>query len=239
MVSLALAIATNGIVYGLVDVVLHPFGFPQPDRLVSVGSTFPRLGSDENFIEAHAIQDVESLQHTRTLQHVAAFDLGNRAVSDGTHAERVFTGLLVDDLFPVLGLPPAVGRGFTRAELAPNGPPVAIISYRLWQSLYNGAPDVIGKTIRMNSEPRQIVGVIPDGPQLLGTDLWIPWAGDPARTPRSYRPFTVLGRIAPGATLADANRELATIASSTAAQVIPRSPSTPGGACTPCRGTRR
>ena len=68
--------------------------------------------------------------------HLGAFDLGNRNISGGDVPERVFTALLLDDLFPVIGMRPHSAAASPREELAPNGPPVAIISHRLWQSRF-------------------------------------------------------------------------------------------------------
>jgi predicted permease len=221
VVSMALAIGANGLVYGVVDnIVLNPFTFPDADRLVSIGSTFPRLGGDEGFIEQHSLAEIDDFRRARTLTQLAAFDMGNRAVSspDGLLTERVFTGLLLDDPLPALGLPPALGRGFTAVELGPTREQVAILSHRLWRSLYNADPDIVGTAIRMNGEPYTVVGVMGDGPTLVGTDLWIPWGADPAAVPRNRRQFTLVARLAPGATMRDADAELAAIAARTAAQ---------------------
>ena len=217
VLSLTLAIAANGLVYSLVDsFVLNPFPFPDSGRLVSMGSTFPKLGSDEGFIEQHSTLEIEDVRHAGTLRHVAAFDLGNRAVSNGTESSRVFTALLLDDPLPALGLPPHLGRGFTREELAPGGPQVAIISHRLWTSLYRADPDIVNRVIQVNAEPRTVVGVMGAGPTLLGTDLWVPWGGDPLQVPRNQRQFTAVARLAPGASFSRANAELASIADRTA-----------------------
>jgi putative ABC transport system permease protein len=218
VLSLALAIGANGLVYGLVDnLVLHPFPFPDADRLVSVGSTFPKLEGEEGFIEQHSTLEVEDFRRARSLTQVTAFDLGNRAVSNGSDANRVFTALVLDDPFPALGLPPHLGRGFTREELAPGGPNVAIISHRLWTSLYGSDPAIVNRVIQVNGVPRTVVGVMADGPSLIGTDLWIPWGGDPLKMPRNGRQFTVVARLAPGASLSDASVEMGVIAARTAA----------------------
>ena len=126
--------------------------------------------------------------------------------------ERVFTATLFDDLFPVIGMPPALGRGFTREELAPNGPPVAIISDRLWQSRFGRDPQILNRPIRIGGQAAAIVGVMPPGLTLIGTDLWIPWGGDPGRVPRNVRQLTIVARVAPNASLTQANAELASIA---------------------------
>jgi predicted permease len=213
VLSLGLAIGANTLVYGIADgFVLHPFPYPEPDRLVSVGVSFPRISSDTSYVEVLSPAEYSDIRAARSFTALGAFDLGNRNVSGGDVPERVFTALLLDDLFPVVGMSPAMGRGFTREELAPNGPRVAIISHRLWQTRFGGDPRVLDRPIRIGGEAASIVGVMPRGLVLIGTDLWIPWGGDPASVPRNRRQFTILGRLAPGVPLAQANAELDAIA---------------------------
>ncbi len=217
ILSLALAIGANGTVYGLVNALLFsPFDFPDPARLVSIGSAYPKIGADENFIEQHSSAEIEDFAQARSLDRMGAFDLGNRVLSNGTDSDRVFTALILIDPIPALGVPLTLGRGFTAEELAPNGPRVAILSHRLWVSWVGSDRAIIGKAVRMNTEPLTVVGVLGEGPTLLGTDLWIPWGGDRRESRRNYRPFSVVARLAPGATLAQLNTELATIATRTA-----------------------
>ena len=214
VISLALAIGGNSLMFGLLDgYVFHPFPYPDPDRVVAVGVTFPRVSSDTTYVETISPAEYADIRTSGSFAHVAAFDLGNRNLSGGDVPERLFTAFLLDDLFPVVGMAPALGRGFTREELAPQGPAVAIISHRVWQSRFGGDPGVIGRSIRISGRASTIVGVMPPGLLVIGTDLWIPWGADTAQMPRTARQFTVIGRLAPDATLATANVELAALAS--------------------------
>jgi predicted permease len=217
VLSLGIAIGANALVYGVVDaLVFNPFPFQESDRLVSIGSTFPRVDSDEGFIEQHSPAEIDDFRASRTLASIAAFDLGNRSVSNGSgQAERYFTALVLDDLFPVLRQVAQLGRGFTADELAPNGPPAVILSHRVWRSLFNGDRSIIGRSIVVNGVARAVVGIAPDGPLLLGTDVWIPWGSDTAEIARNQRQFTVVARLAPGVSIDEASAELAAIASRT------------------------
>jgi putative ABC transport system permease protein len=216
VLSLAIGIGGNALIYGLVDgYVLRPFPYPDPDRLVGIGVNFPKMSSDITYVEALSPAEYADIRASRTFAQTAAFDLGNRNISGGDVPERVFTALLLDDLFPVIGMRPALGRGFTAAELAPKGPPVAIISHRLWQTRFGGDPMILTRPVRVNGEAVSIVGVMPRGLVLLGADLWVPWGGEPSAVPRNVRLFTILARLAPGATLQQADAELATVARQT------------------------
>lgn len=214
VLSFALAIGANTAVYGVLDgFVFNPFPYPQPDRLVAVGVTFPRLSSETRYIEILSPAEYHDIRtDSRSFASIGGFDLGNRNITGGDVPERVFTGLLLDDLFPVLGVPPALGRGFTAEELAPGGPPAAIISHRLWQSRFGGDPGILNRPVRIDGRATSVVGVMAPGVVLIGTDLWIPWGGNPADVPRNARQFNILARLAPGTTLGDANAELAAIA---------------------------
>jgi putative ABC transport system permease protein len=213
VVSLALAIGGNSLIYGLVDgLVLHPFPYPEPERLLSVGVNFPRLSSDTTYVETLSPAEYADIRTAPSFARTAAFDLGNRNISGGDVPERVFTALLLDDPFPVIGMTPELGRGFTREELAPNGPRVAIMSHRLWQSRFGADPDILNRSIRIGGDAAAVVGVMPRGLILIGTDLWIPWGGDPAAMPRNVRQFTILARLRRGASIDQANAELETVA---------------------------
>lgn len=213
VLSLALGIGGNSLIYGLVDgYVLHPFPYPDPDRLVAIGANFPKLSSETSYVEVLSPAEYADIRSSRAFSHMASFDLGNRNISGGDVPERVFTALLLDDPFPVIGMKPALGRGFSREELGPNGPRVAIISHRLWQSRFGGDPGMLNRAIRIGGEASSVVGVMPRGLVLIGTDLWIPWGGDPSTMPRNVRQFSILGRLAPNANLKQANAEIAIIA---------------------------
>jgi predicted permease len=213
IVSLALGIGGNTAVFGIVDsFVLHPFAFPDADRLLVVGPVFPKLSSETQFIEVLSPLEYEDIRGARSLARTAAFDLGNRNISGGDVPDRVFTAFMLDDAFAVIGLRPFLGRGFTAEELLPKGPPAAIISHRIWASRFHADRSVVGSTIRVNGVATTLVGVMPPELLLLGTDLWIPWGARADQAPRNMRQFSVISRLAAGASLATAEAELATIA---------------------------
>ena len=231
VLTLALGIGGAGLVGGLIDgLVVRPFAYPEPDRLVSIGATFPRVSDRQRFIEAISPLEAADIASLRSLENVVSFDLGNRNISGGDVPERVFTALVLGDPFPTLGMTPVVGRGFTREELAPGGPRAAVISHRTWHSRFGGDPAIVGRAIGVNGEPTVVVGVMPAELLLIGADLWLPLAASPSDWPRTARQFTVLARLRPGATRAEANAELSTLAARTAMTTARSSANTPAGA---------
>jgi putative ABC transport system permease protein len=218
VMSLALGIGGNTIIFAFVDGwVLHPFAHHEPDRIVAIGVTFPRMSAEERFVEVLSAAEYADIRESRTMSDFAVFDLGNRNISGGDRPERVFTCLAQTDLFAPFGLRPALGRGFNDAELKPGGPDVAVLSHRLWQGRFGGDPNIVGRSIRVNGAPTTVVGVMPREVLILGADLWLPAAVDPLAEPRNARQLSMIGRLAPGATLEQANAELSTIANNVSA----------------------
>ncbi len=112
------------------------------------------------------------------------------------------------DFFDVLRMPPLVGRTFTAEEDRPNGTPAVMISEALWRERFGADPAVIGRTLRLDSAPRTIVGVVAARADFgFRASVWVPLAGDPAQTYQNYS-WTGIGRLKPGVTVADADKDL-------------------------------
>ena len=134
--------------------------------------------------------------------------------------ERTYGMLVSDNYFSALGLHPALGRFFTADEASrPGSAPVAVISYDYWLTRFDLSPRILGLTLRINDHPITIVGVAPEGFQgtvtMITFDLWVPATmtpvllnGSAQLTDRSARGYSVLGRLAAGATADGARREL-------------------------------
>ncbi len=213
VLTLGLGIGANAVVFSTVDgVVLNPFPYPDGDRLVGVGNVFPKLGRGLQFVEALSPPEYLDIRDgSRSLQHVVAWDMGNRQLTVGEATENLFTGFWWGNAFPTLGVLPALGRGFLAEEID-RGDRVAIISHRIWRSRFGGDSTLVGGTVLMNGEPYTLVGIMPPRTLVFGTDLWIPMPVGPERIPRTGRQFNVLARLAPGTDLEDANVELQAIA---------------------------
>lgn len=213
VLTLGLGIGANTVVFSTVDgVVLNPFPYPDGDRLVGVGTIYPKLGRDLGFWEVLSppeYLDIE--QGSRRLEDVVAWDMGHRQLTVGDVTENTFSAFWWGDAFPTLGVRPAAGRGFSAEEIE-RGERVAIISHRLWQSRFAGDPSAIGGAVLINGEPYTLIGVMPPRALVFGTDLWIPMPVRPEVFPRQRRQMQVLARLAPGATLEGAQAELSTIA---------------------------
>jgi putative ABC transport system permease protein len=214
VVSLALGIGANSLIYSVVDgLVLRPFPYPEPDRLVAIGVTYPKADGERRFVEAISPPEYEDIKRAnQTIDRFFAFDLGNRNISGGDRPERVFSGFIWGDPMATIGVRPVLGRSFRVEETMRPGTPVAVLSHRIWQSRFGRDSSLVGRTILVNGTPTQVVGIMPSGFLLAGTDLWLPMAISPANIPRNARQWAVVGRLRHGATMERANAELAALA---------------------------
>jgi putative ABC transport system permease protein len=213
VLTLGLGIGAVTVVFSAVDgLVLNPFPFPEADRLVGVGTEYPKLGGELSYWEnLSPAEYVDVRESSRTLRDIVAWDMGNRQVTIGDRTENLFSGFWWGDAFPTLGMRPHVGRGFLADEIA-RGDRVAILSHRVWLNRFGGEAGLIGGRVLINGEPYTLIGVMPPRALIYGTDLWIPMPVGPEVYPRQRRQFQLLARLAPEATLASANAELETIA---------------------------
>jgi putative ABC transport system permease protein len=212
--TLGLGIGANTLIFSLVDgVVLNPFPFPEPARLIGIGPVYPRLNRDLSFWEVLSPAEFQDIQNgTTTLERVVAWDMGNRELAGEGPPERVFTAFWWGDALETLNVRAHLGRGFLPEETA-QGERVALLSYRVWQRLFGGDPSIIGRAVGVNGAPHTVVGVMPPGTLIYGTDLWTPMPVGPEVFPRARRQFQVLARMRAGVTMTQVESDLARIAS--------------------------
>jgi predicted permease len=213
LLTLALGIGANTVIFSVVDgVILRPFPYPDIDRLVAIGVTFPQFSPREEFIEALSAPELTDIESgVRSLERMLAFDMGNRDLGGIDEPQRLLSAFVWGDPFQTIGMKPHMGRGFTAEEIERRDP-VAILSYRVWRQRFGDDPGVVGGPIIINGKPRTLVGIMPPRLLLLDTDLWLPmWAGR-EDLPRSRRQLTVLARIKEGLDLEAVNTELDTVA---------------------------
>ena len=209
ILTLGLGIGANTILYSVVDgLILNPYPFPDGDRVIAVGTEYPRMGRSLTFIEHISPPEyIDIRDETRTLTNIVAWDMGNRQVSYGDVSENLFTGFWWGDGFQTIGMPALHGRGMTLEETI-RGDAVAVLSHRIWQARFGADPELVGNTILMNGNPYTVVGIMPPGAVLYGMDLWIPMGVTPDVFPRTRRQWQVMARIAEGYALDDVETEL-------------------------------
>ena len=115
VLSLTLGIGANSLIFSVVDgVLLNPFPYPEPDRLISIGNAFPKINRALGFVETNSAPEfLDVRSQSATLEHFTAFDLGNRDLGGIDEPQRLFTAAVWGDPFETLGMEPVLGRGFT------------------------------------------------------------------------------------------------------------------------------
>jgi predicted permease len=218
LLTLALGTGATTVMFTVVNgVLLKPLPYPQPDRLVKLDEQTEKVTSAFwGNLWAFAYPNyLDCKRESRSLD-LAAWAYEGGTVSERGEAEHVDAFQVSSELFPVLGISLSPGRGFLPEEDRRGAAPVIIISYGLWQRLFHGSPSALGRSLTFNEKPYTIVGVTPSGFRLIGdeADVFTPLGQDtsPSMQNRDRHPgIQVLGRLRPGATLAEARTELTLI----------------------------
>jgi putative ABC transport system permease protein len=207
LLTLTLAVAANTAVFTLINgLFLRPFPFPQPDRLVYLNERAPKWNLD--FVGINYPDFDTWRRTTHSFEAMALFDETSVNLADGTGADRVRGALVTYDFPTVLGIRPLLGRTFTPEEDRSNGPNVVVIGEGLWRSRFAGARDIVGKPLRINSQPYTVIGVMPSAAEFPGDiHLWLPRAGDPSQPYQGYG-GDGFARLKPGVTVAQARADL-------------------------------
>lgn len=206
VITLALGIGVNTAIFSLVDgILLRPLPYEQPDRLVRLVQSQRQLGLDTWNLSQATFSFLRDNNHS--LESVAAYTTSGANLTGSGEPERVTIGTVSADFFKVLGIPPLLGRGFSAGEDTPGKNGVCVISFGFWQRRFGGDPNIIGKSLELNSAAAEVIGVMPVGFSFPrpGIDLWTPVALNPTRTAPYF--LRAIGRLGSGVSLAEAQAE--------------------------------
>jgi putative ABC transport system permease protein len=215
LLALALGIGANTAIFSLVNaVVLQPLPYPDPDRLVWAWGSV-RNKSSRASVSPPDYLDFRS--HNKTFEHFGASTTlpGSANLTGIGDPERLTASRVSGNYFDVFGVAPALGRGFSIDNEKTGNDQVTLLSYPLWQKRFGGDPQIVNKTIILDSKPYQVIGVMPAHfrvPQMA--DLWVPmnFDADPEMKIRFAHFFRPVGRLKAGVSLAQAQSDLDSIA---------------------------
>jgi putative ABC transport system permease protein len=217
---LALGIGINSTIYSAVHAILvRPLPYHDPGRVVSLGETYPKEGWVDSELSFHDYLDIRA-QTKDAFDDVALYtdrfvnyeEMGASGDATG-QAEGIEAATVTANMFPMLGIPPLLGRHFREEEGKPGGPRVAMLGYELWRSRYALDASVIGRAVRLNGEPTEIVGIMPARFGWFDEeDLFLPLALDPAKEQRGSHYLEGVGRLKKGVTMDRANAALSAVA---------------------------
>ncbi len=212
LLTLALCIGANSSIFTVLhSVVLRPLSFPESGRLVMLYNRYPGVGVDKG---SNGIPDyLDRKKETAVFEELALIEFPGYDVGMEGSPERVPGQRVTPSYFRMLRIPPALGRIFSEDEAAQGNDKVAILSHGLWQQLYAGRPDAVGKDIRLSGVPYKIVGVMPESFEFLShaTRVWVPFAFTPEQTSderRHSNSWTMVARLRPGVSLGFAQQKI-------------------------------
>jgi putative ABC transport system permease protein len=218
VLTLALGVGVNTAIFSVVDaVLLRPLPYPQSDRLVMLWTTMRSQGIPTS---GSALPDYrEWRDRCRSFEGLAGFYYSDfNLAGGGAEPERAQGARVTANLFPVLGVRPALGRAFLPEEEQFGRHHVVILSHGLWQRRYGGDPEVVGRAVSVGGEAYTVVGVMPEGTAFFdnqpAVELWTPISfapGDRMDSRNNYFVYLV-GRLKDGVTLEQAQAEVSAIA---------------------------
>jgi predicted permease len=215
LLTLALGIGLNAAMFNIVNsIVLQPLRFPEPENLFRLVNGTPQQGNN-GFLPAHF---AEIQRESAGFMQAACSRPWSFTLAEPNQPAAVLAALRASaSYFKVLGLKMELGREFLPDEDQPGRNQVVILSHEYWRSHFNGDPDAIGRTLRIDGQPNVIVGVAPalasDPRTLFAPEVFKPLALTTEElSQREDHAYDIIGRCRPGVTPAQADTRLTAVA---------------------------
>jgi predicted permease len=214
VVALALGIGANTVLFSAINTLfLRPLSYPQPEQLVRAWGSFPERGLDRanvSWPRYSAWREQQQSFSEFAAQSFTGFTLTGRGDPENLNGIRV-----TENFFRALGVQPLLGRTFSPDDDRPGGPNVAVLSHTFWQKRFGGDQSILGQAITLNGTPYIVIGITPDTIKFPfnQTHVWLPRVFEQEGLPpdivqRGTGYLTILGRMKPGVTRAQADEQL-------------------------------
>jgi predicted permease len=220
LITLAIGIGANTAIFSVANnVLLRPLPYRDPGRLAIIWNDY---GSGGQSLPAVSLPDFMDYQlRGQQFEGFAASTYASAELTGKNGSQQVDVGLITSNFFSLLGVKPILGRAFTSDETVPNGPHAAILTHRIWQQQFGGRADIVGQTVSVGRVPTTVVGVLPAGFELElppekflmeDSDIYQPLQIKIDTIPRNLTGMTVLAKLKPHVTWAQAQTEMDNIA---------------------------
>ncbi|MBA3882985.1 MAG: ABC transporter permease [Chthoniobacterales bacterium] len=209
--TLALGIGMNTAIFSVVHaLLLDPFPYKDHTRIVQLRQQKPHAEATVQTL--HTGREFAAYrEQAKSVESLAAIETVSRNVTVANQQpERVAGAKVTGDFFTLLGVAPELGRALFANEQGTGGPRVVVLGHSLWQTRFGADPQILGRMIELDAEPFTVVGVMPARFQYAGTSFWFPFPFEIREAPQRW--YSVIGRLAAGASLPMVNAELRTIA---------------------------
>ena len=210
LITLAVGIGANTAIFSVLNgVLLKPLPYPDPDQLVGVWEKAPGLGMGD--INASPSTYFTFREENHTFQDTGIWRTDSVSVTGTGEPEQVQSLMVTDGTLPILGIQPVRGRWFARNDDLPGSPGTVMLTYGYWQRKFGGDSSVLGRRILIDGEAREVIGVMPQRFQFMNRNvaLIMPLQLDRGKTFVGNFSYTGIARLKPGATLAQANADVA------------------------------
>jgi predicted permease len=209
VLTLALGIGANGAIFSVVNsVLLHPLAYNDPDRLVTILHYGTAPVAPANYLDYR--------DQSKSFEAMGAAQAWSPNLTGAAPPEHLIGLRVTQNMFPLLGVQPEVGRLFIEGEDSSGNDREVILGYGLWQRRFSGGPSAIGKSMLLDGVSYTIVGVMPPSFQfapfwVTHAELWAPLSLESSAQGRGGNNLRLFARLKPGVMLSQARAEMATI----------------------------
>ena len=212
LITLTAAVGANTVVFSVLEgVLLKPLPYAKAEQLAGVWLTAPGIGQKE-FPYLSPSDYFIFREQGQTFQDIGLYTGDSVTVTGMAEPEQVSALLVTDGTLPLLGIQPALGRGFTKQDDSPGTAETVLLTYGYWRRKFGGDASVVGRTLVVDDKGRQIIGVLPQNFHFLDWEdqaLVLPFRFDRSKTHLGNFSYEGIARLKPGVTLAQLNADIA------------------------------
>ncbi|HZQ20620.1 MAG TPA: ABC transporter permease [Terriglobales bacterium] len=214
LLTIAIGIGANTAVFTVLNsVLLKPLNYPKSEQVVSLHQVAPGaagLADFENGLLLSPSMYFTYADHNRSFQSLGVWIAGAANVTGRAEPEQVRAVFVSDGVLQTLNVRPAIGRWLLQADQVPHGPERVMLSYSYWQKRFGGSSTVLGQNIMVDSQPREVVGVMPKGFQVVDADfdVIVPLAFERGKLDLAGFEYHGIARLKPDVTIEQANADI-------------------------------
>ena len=205
IVAFALGIGVTTAVFSIFNaVLLEPMPFPEPDRIVVVYDTQPACAT----YPASFPKYIDWKTRNRVFSAIGGSTSGTFVMTGDGDPAQLRSASTTASLVDVFGVQPRIGRWYTEQEDQPGGPKVVVVGHDFWVQRLGGDAHVLGRTLTLNGDPYEVIGVMPAGFTLRRADVYVPLQRKLDPSTRGTHFLSTYARLRPGITVDAAAREM-------------------------------
>src|SRR5581483_8030929 len=195
------------------SVLLKPLNYPKSEQVVSLHQVAPGAAGLADFEDGLLLSPsmyFTYADHNRSFQSLGVWIAGAANVTGRAEPEQVRAVFVSDGVLQTLNVRPAIGRWLLQADQVPHGPERVMLSYSYWQKRFGGSSTVLGQNIMVDSQPREVVGVMPKGFQVVDADfdVIVPLAFERGKLDLAGFEYHGIARLKPDVTIEQANADI-------------------------------